>query len=64
MDRPNLSFEEFAGSKNRTKKTKTTKTLKVLNCLFKYAVAPSCTAAAIFFILSVPSPAARTSLTK
>jgi hypothetical protein len=42
------------------KKTTTANTPSVRNCRARYALAPSWTASAIFFMLSVPSPAAST----
>ena len=61
MLRPMRSLVVSAGSRNSTKNTTTAKTERVLNCRLRYAEAPSWTAAAISFILSVPSSAARTS---
>ena len=49
-----------AGSRNSRTSASTTKQASVLNCRVRYAEAPSCTAAAISCIFSVPWSAAST----
>jgi len=48
------------GSTKSRPKTTTTNSARVRNCRLRYADAPSWTASAICFMLSVPSGAART----
>ena len=63
MLRPQRTSELSAGSRSRIQKIMKTKTPSVLNCLRRYAAAPSCTALAISCIFAVPWLAARTSRT-
>jgi len=66
-ERPSFStvslncVDSGTGRKYRTITTITAKTARVRNWRERYAAAPSCTAPAISFMLSVPSLAARTS---
>ncbi len=60
MERPIRSAVSSAGSRSRPKNATAAKMPRVRNCRVRYAEAPSCTALAMVFMLSVPSPAAST----
>ncbi|MFN8168331.1 MAG: hypothetical protein U0S36_06075 [Candidatus Nanopelagicales bacterium] len=61
IERPTRSAVVSAGRMNSRTNTRTAKIDSVRNWRERYAAAPSCTAAAISFMFSVPSLAARTS---